>query len=136
MHLHNPGDGDFLGGVCMHYNIDHCINISLDPRFLCREPGTHGLLVQFKIHCSTQPCKTNSSTKRLGYSRQLASSPYRPLPDFISQPWRKLGSPQLQDKIWEWPWDEASHQLCSLSHCQKQAFIQNTPIVDGCQAIV
>ena len=26
---------DFLGGVCMHYNIDHGINISLDPRFLC-----------------------------------------------------------------------------------------------------
>ena len=35
LHLHNPGDGDFLGGVCMHYNIDHGINISLDPRFLC-----------------------------------------------------------------------------------------------------
>ena len=28
----------------------------------------------------------------------------RPLPDFISQPWRKVG---LRDKIWEWPGDEA-----------------------------
>ena len=27
----------------------------------------------------------------------------RPLPDFISQPWRK----KLRDKIWEWPGDEA-----------------------------
>ena len=27
----------------------------------------------------------------------------RLLPDFISQPWRKINSPQLLDKIWEWP---------------------------------
>ena len=28
----------------------------------------------------------------------------RPLPDFISQPWRKIDfSPRLRDKIWEWP---------------------------------
>ena len=40
---------------------------------------------QFKIHCSTQPCKTKSSTKRLGCSHQLALSPCRPLPDFLSQ---------------------------------------------------
>ena len=45
----------------------------------------------------------------------------RPLPDFISQPWRKIGRRPgikttsrtgngglgLQDKIWEWPGDEA-----------------------------
>ena len=46
-----------------------------------------------------------------------------PLPDFISEPWRKIGkkilshsrgekspnfSPQLRDKIWEWPGDEAT----------------------------
>ena len=33
----------------------------------------------------------------------------RPLPHFITQPWRKIGfSPLLQDKIWEWPGDEAT----------------------------
>ena len=31
----------------------------------------------------------------------------RPLPDFISQLWRKLSfSPWLKDKIWEWPGKE------------------------------
>jgi len=48
LNLHNPGDGVFLDSICMH-NIDHSINISLDPRFLClqrtREPGAHCLLV-------------------------------------------------------------------------------------------
>ena len=33
----------------------------------------------------------------------------RPLPDFILQLWRKTDfSPQLRDKIQEWPGDEAS----------------------------
>ena len=31
----------------------------------------------------------------------------RPLPDFISQLWRKIDFPPLQDKIWEWPGNEA-----------------------------
>ena len=38
----------------------------------------------------------------------------RPLPDFISQPWKSIGSrpspafsPQLRHKIWEWLGDEA-----------------------------
>ena len=33
----------------------------------------------------------------------------RPLPDFISQPWRKLHV-RLRDKIWEWPGDEARYK--------------------------
>ena len=40
-----------------------------------------------------------------------ASFVSRPLPDFISPHLRKIGSPWLQDKIWECPWDETSRQL-------------------------
>ena len=54
------------------------------------------------MHCSTQPCKTISSMKRLGSPASLVT---RPLPDFISQLWRKISSSWLRDK--------ASHQLCS-----------------------
>ena len=37
--------------------------------------------------------------------KELPSLLPRPLPDFISQLWRN--SPQLGDKIWEWPGNEA-----------------------------
>ena len=41
-------------------------------------------------------------------SHQFTSLLPRPLPDFISQPWRKTDfSLQLRDKIWEWPGNEA-----------------------------
>ena len=49
----------------------------------------------------------------------VASLVPRPLPDFMSPPSKKIGSPQLQDKISEWPWDETSHQLRS----QTQALV-------------
>ena len=42
----------------------------------------------------------------------------RPLQDFISQPWRKIGSPQLQDKIWEWPGDEAREPSSYAVHAK------------------
>ena len=38
----------------------------------------------------------------------------RPLPDFISQLWGKIISPQLQDKIWEWHGNEATPKHCSV----------------------
>ena len=39
---------------------------------------------------------------------EWASLVPRPLPDYISQPWRKIDfSPWLRDIIWEWPGDEA-----------------------------
>ena len=47
----------------------------------------------------------------------------RPLPDFISQPWRKIG---LQDKIWEWPGDEAR---CLLPHASFSHFLRACSIV-------
>ena len=43
------------------------------------------------IHITTQRVQTHSLVPR-------------PLPDFISQPW-------LQDKIWEWPGDEANKPI-------------------------
>ena len=44
------------------------------------------------------------------YTHCIASLVPGPLPDVISQPWRKKDdfSPQLRDKIWEWPGNEAS----------------------------
>ena len=48
----------------MHYNIDHGINISLDPRFLCREPGAHGLLVHSsKSTAALNPARQNPVQK-------------------------------------------------------------------------
>ena len=37
----------------------------------------------------------------------------RPLPDFISQPWRKISTAAQRGKIWEWPGDEATCRSCS-----------------------
>ena len=66
----------------------------------------------------------------------IASLFPRPHPDFISQPWRKIGRrpgikttlqprnggfglyvtcPRLRDKIWEWPEDKAIPLQCSPS---------------------
>ena len=45
----------------------------------------------------------------------MASLVPRPLPDFILQPWRTDFSWGRWHKIWEWPGDEASHQLCSIA---------------------
>ena len=49
-----------------------------------------------------------------------------PLPDFISPPLRKISSPWLQDKIWEWPWDETvtayapdEEMMKTFRHCLK-----------------
>ena len=51
----------------------------------------------------------------------------RPLPDFISQPWRKVDfSPQLRDKIWEWPGDEAMQRVhVCISAPAKVSYIFN-----------
>ena len=57
----------------------------------------------------------------------------RPLPDFISPPSRKIGSPRLQDKIWEWPWDEAvtayapdEDMIKTFRHCLKTSLHNET----------
>ena len=58
-------------------------------------------------------CNHNSRT----WSSMTVYVP-RPLPDFISQPWRKIG---LRDKIWEWPGYEAKsnsgskHVNCNIA---------------------
>ena len=47
----------------------------------------------------------------------LASSPGHALPDFISQPWRKiflLTAARSVSKIWEWPGDVMRLALCKF----------------------
>ena len=45
--------------------------------------------------------------------REYVGMWFQPRPDFILQLWRKLGiSPRLQDKIWEWPGNEARDVGC------------------------
>ena len=72
------------------------IQISSEPYTLnlyCTTLYMHYCNTAFKHHAATD------STNPL-----LTSLIPWPLPDFISQPWRKIGfSPQLRDKIWEWP---------------------------------
>ena len=66
----------------------------------------------------------------------------RPLPGFISQSWRKNPrplpdfSPRLQEKIWEWPGDEAScDQYMRLISWIVFTVIVTTHVFSGCLTI-
>ena len=73
--------------------------------FACGESLGTRLVVMF-ISLVFRPSPTSSLAvcKQAIKSWSWGSLVPRPLPDFISQPWRKKW---LRDKIWEWPGDEA-----------------------------
>ena len=95
--------------VCTHtcYKTQHCSHPRPPVQIRQRKPET-----------GTKAIKAHTDAGKHGDCWLTQFSPSlipRPLPDFISQPWRKICGEIVQDKIWKWPGDEANSALTAES---------------------
>ena len=94
---------EWMDAVCVWYGGDVCIHNLIETQYtkLCTT-------MQLDLIDSISP--TAVYVYWMGFKCLSGSLVSRPLPDFISQLWGKKKnefSPQLRDKIWEWPGNEA-----------------------------